>query len=445
MPKYTKEDIRRITAEEGIQFIRLQFTDIFGQLKNVAIMPSQLDRALDNECMFDGSSIEGFARIEESDQYLHPDLNTFAIIPWRPQQGKVARLICDVYDTKGNPFEGDPRYVLRKALREAEEMGFSFNVGPECEFFLFLTDENGNPTTNTLDEAGYFDLGPIDHGETVRREICLALEEMGFEIEASHHEVAAGQHEIDFKYADALITADNIMTFKYAVKSLAQKNGLYASFMPKPVYGINGSGMHTNMSLFDIRSGKNAFIDTNDKLGLSPTAYSFIAGILDHIKGITALTNPLVNSYKRLVPGYEAPCYIAWSARNRSPLIRIPSAAGQGTRIELRNPDSSANPYLALAVCLAAGLDGVRRKLAPAPPVDANIYELSLEERRSIGIDSLPANLQEAIDRMLDDPLITGVLGEHIVSRFAQTKRREWEQYSQQVTRWELDKYFKTC
>lgn len=444
MSRYSKEDIKKIIAEEDIRFIRLQFTDIFGQLKNVAIMSSQIDKALDNECMFDGSSIEGFVRIEESDQYLRPDLNSFSLIPWRPQHGKVARLICDIYDTEGNPFEGDPRYVLRRVLKQAEDMGYAFNVGPECEFFLFLTDEKGNPTTNTLDEAGYFDLGPVDHGETVRREICLTLEEMGFEIEASHHEVAVGQHEIDFKYADALTTADNIMTFKYAVKSLAQKNGLYASFMPKPVHGINGSGMHVNMSLFDIKSGQNEFVDSDDKLGLSKTAYSFIAGIMEHIKGMAAVTNPLVNSYKRLVPGYEAPCYIAWSARNRSPLIRVPAARGQGTRVELRSPDPSANPYLALAVCLAAGLDGIKRGLTPPASVDTNIYELSAQERIDKDIDSLPGSLHSAIGIMLKDTLVADVLGPHIMDRYTDAKLKEWEQYRQQVTQWEINKYFKT-
>lgn len=443
MAKYTKEDIIRIIQTEEIRFIRLQFTDIFGQLKNVAITASQIEKALDNACMFDGSSIEGFVRIEESDQYLYPDLDSFVVIPWRPQHGKVARLICDVYGPDEKPFEGDPRYVLRKVLKQAEDMGYYFNVGPECEFFLFLTDESGNPTTNTLDEAGYFDLGPVDHGEIVRREICLTLEEMGFEIEASHHEVAVGQHEIDFKYGPALETADNIMTFKYAVKSLAQKNGLYASFMPKPVYGINGSGMHTNMSLFD-QDGNNLFVDENDKLGLSKLAYSFIAGVMEHIKGMTAITNPLVNSYKRLVPGYEAPIYIAWSARNRSPLIRVPTARGKGTRIELRSPDPSANPYLVLALCLAAGLDGIKRGLTPPPSVDTNIYEMTLQDRLDHDVDSLPSSLHNAITMMLADEFVTGVLGSHITNSYVDAKLKEWENYRQQVTKWELDKYFKT-
>ena len=440
MAKFTKEQIIRMVKEDGIEFIRLQFTDIFGQLKNVAITASQIEKALDGKCMFDGSSIEGFVRIEESDQYLKPDLDTFCIMPWRPQQGKVARLICDVYTTEDKPFTGDPRYVLKKVIKEAADMGYIFNVGPECEFFLFQTDEEGNPTTKTQDQAGYFDLGPLDHGESVRRDICFALENMGFEIEASHHEVAAGQHEIDFKYADALTTADNIMTFKLAVKSLAQCNGLHATFMPKPIFGINGSGMHINMSLF--KDGENAFVDTSDKLGLSKTAYSFIAGILEHVKGMAAITNPLVNSYKRLVPGYEAPCYIAWSGRNRSPLIRVPASRGASTRIELRSPDPSANPYLALAVCLAAGLDGVKRGLTPPESVDLNIYELSEAERAERGIDSLPSTLRDAVKEMLGDALVKDTLGQHITGCYSAAKLKEWEEYIIQVSDWETKKYF---
>ena len=344
MNKYSKEDIIRLADENDVEFIRMQFTDIFGQMKNVAITRAQLEKALNNQIMIDGSSIEGFTRIHESDQYLHPDLDTFVILPWRPQHERVARLICDVYNPDGTPFVGDPRHVLKNVLDKAAKLGYTFNVGPECEFFLFDTDEHGRPTTQTSDEAGYFDLGPLDHGEGTRREICIALEAMGFEIEASHHEVAAGQHEIDFKYADALTAADNIMTFKLAVKTIAQRNGLHATFMPKPIFGMNGSGMHTNMSLF--KDGKNIFFDENGERKLSREAYSFIAGLLEHAKSLVAVTNPLVNSYKRLVPGYEAPVYLAWSASNRSALIRIPAARGQSTRVELRCPDPSCNPYL---------------------------------------------------------------------------------------------------
>ena len=374
MSSYTKQDIMRMVEEEDVEFIRLQFTDMFGTLKNVAITKSQLGKALDNQCMFDGSSIEGFVRIEESDMYLHPDLDTFVTFPWRPQQGKVARVICDIYRPDGTPFEGDPRYILKKSLAKAAEMGYQFDVGPECEFFLFHTDEDGCPTTLTHERAGYFDLGPVDLGENARRDMVLTLEDMGFEIEASHHEVAPAQHEIDFRYGEGLATADNIMTFKLAVKTIAKRFGLFASFMPKPKHGVNGSGMHINMSVS--KDGKNIFCDESDELGLSQEAYYFIGGLMEHMKGIAAITNPLVNSYKRLVPGYEAPIYIAWSATNRSPLIRIPAARGEATRIELRCPDPAANPYLALAVCLAAGLDGIGQKIKPPAQVKANIFHM---------------------------------------------------------------------
>ena len=436
---YSKEDIIRMVKEEDVEFIRLQFTDIFGQLKNVAITASQIEKAVNDQVMFDGSSIEGFVRIDESDQYLYPDLDSFAIFPWRPSHGRVARLICDVHDPDGKPFVGDPRHVLKRALKRAEEMGFdAFNVGPEAEFFLFQTDDEGKPTTRTNDEAGYFDLGPLDHGEGTRREICMALEQMGFEIEASHHEVAQGQHEIDFKYADALRTADNIMTFKLAVKTLAQKNGLHATFMPKPIFGINGSGMHTNMSLF--QGGKNAFYDPDDPKGLSKEAYSFIAGLLAHVKGMAAVTNPLVNSYKRLVPGYEAPCYLAWSASNRSALIRIPAARGQSTRVELRSPDPACNPYLELALCLAAGLDGIEKGLTPPPEVTENIFDMNAAARKAHGIDSLPDSLEEAIHALEADPLVLDTLGEHVAANYIEGKRKEWEEYRTQVSQWELEK-----
>ena len=437
---YSKEDIIRMVKEEDVEFIRLQFTDIFGQLKNVAITASQIEKAVNDQVMFDGSSIEGFVRIDESDQYLYPDLDSFAIFPWRPSHGRVARLICDVHDPDGKPFVGDPRHVLKRALKRAEEMGFdAFNVGPEAEFFLFQTDDEGKPTTRTNDEAGYFDLGPLDHGEGTRREICMALEQMGFEIEASHHEVAQGQHEIDFKYADALRTADNIMTFKLAVKTLAQKNGLHATFMPKPIFGINGSGMHTNMSLF--QGGKNAFYDPDDPKGLSKEAYSFIAGLLAHVKGMAAVTNPLVNSYKRLVPGYEAPCYLAWSASNRSALIRIPAARGQSTRVELRSPDPACNPSLELALCLAAGLDGIEKGLTPPPEVTENIFDMNAADRKVHGIDSLPDSLEEAIHALEADPLVLDTLGEHVAANYIEGKRKEWEEYRTRVSSWEREKY----
>ena len=431
-----KEDIIRMVRDEDIEFIRLQFTDIFGQLKNVAITASQIEKAVNNQIMFDGSSIEGFVRIDESDQYLYPDLDSFAIFPWRPSHGKVARLICDVYNTDGTPFVGDPRHVLKRALKSAEEMGFdAFNVGPEAEFFLFQTDDEGKPTTRTNDEAGYFDLGPLDHGEGTRREICMALEQMGFEIEASHHEVAQGQHEIDFKYADALRTADNIMTFKLAVKTLAQKNGLHATFMPKPVSGAAGSGMHVNMSLF--RDGKNAFYDEADPRHLSPLAYQFIAGLLGHVRGCCAVTNPLVNSYKRLVPGYEAPCHLAWSTGNRSALVRIPTPRGNSTRVELRSPDPACNPYLALAACLAAGLDGIEQQMTPPAPLTGNLYEVG----DASGIQRLPGSLEEAVRALEADSVITDALGAHVTEQYLAGKRRECRSYAAQVSQWELEQY----
>lgn len=440
MPKYDREDILRLIKEQDVEFIRLQFTDIFGILKNVAITAEQIEKALDNKCMFDGSSIEGFVRIEESDMYLRPDPSSFVIFPWRPQNGKVARLICDVYNPNGTPFEGDPRHALKRALKLAEEMGYdTFNVGPECEFFLFLTDSDGNPTTKTHDNGGYFDLGPVDLGENARRDMCLVLEEMGFEIEASHHEVAPGQHEIDFKYADALTTADNILTFKLVVKTIAQRHGLHATFMPKPIFGINGSGMHVNASLS--KNGKNAFYDESDPLQLSKEAYYFIGGVLKHMKSITALTNPNVNSYKRLVKGYEAPVYVAWSGSNRSPLVRIPAARGSSTRVEVRSPDPSCNPYLALAAILTAGLDGIKNKIMPPASTDQNIYEMSEEERIANGIESLPGSLEEAISLLKASPFVKQVLGDHIFNKYIEAKTAEWEDYKTKVTQWEIDQY----
>lgn len=371
--------------------------------------------------------------------YLHPDLDTMVIFPWRPQQGKVARLICDVYRPNGEPFEGDPRYILKRALKEAAELGYDFEVGPECEFFLFHTDENGLPTTLTHEKAGYFDLGPLDLGENARRDMVLTLEDMGFVIEASHHEVAPAQHEIDIKYDEALATADNIMTFKLAVKTIAKRHGLHATFMPKPKFGVNGSGMHINMSLS--KDGKNVFHDPNGKHGLSKDAYYFIGGIMKHMKGMTAITNPLVNSFKRLVPGYEAPVYLAWSATNRSPLIRIPATKGAGTRIELRCPDPSANPYLALAVCLRAGLDGIVNKIEPPESVDCNIFALSKEEKKSLGIESIPGTLIEAIYELEKDEFIQEVLGKHVSSKYIEAKKEEWANYRAQVTNWEIAQY----
>ena len=439
MEGYTREEILRLIQEEDVQFIRMQFTDLFGQLKNVAITVSQIERALDGEVMLDGSSIQGSVRVEESDQYLKPDLNTFAILPWRPQYGKVARMICNVHNPDGSPFAGDPRNVLKRTLRAVEDMGLTLNVGPELEFFLFLTDEEGNPSTRTADKAGYFDLGPLDHGESTRREVTLALEKMGIAVEASHHEVAAGQHEIDLKYADALTAADNIMTLKLAVKTLAQKNGLHATFMPKPLRDAAGNGMHINLSLF--REGRNLFYDESDPQRLSLLARQFIAGLLEHARGFCALANPLVNSYKRLVPGFEAPCYMAWSASNRSTLIRIPASRGQGTRVELRCPDPACNPYLALAVCLAAGLDGIAKGMTPPPEVTENIFAMSPGVRKRRGIEALPGSLEEALSAMKKDKLVMSTLGQHVSSQYIAGKEAEWDEYRTRVSSWERDKY----
>ena len=439
MNNYTREDIIRMVEEEDVGFIRLQFTDMFGTMKNVAITTGQLEKALNNQCMFDGSSIEGFARVEESDMYLCPDLNTFEIFPWRPQQGKVARLICDVKKADGTAFESDPRYVLRRVVAEAKEMGYVFDVGPECEFFLFHTDDDGLPTTISHEKATYFDLSPLDLGENARRDMVLTLEEMGFEIEKSHHETAPAQHEIDFKYDDALTTADNIMTFKMVVKTIAKRHGLHATFMPKPKCDVSGSGMHTNMSLS--RDGVNIFADPEDKNGLSKEAYYFIGGLMKHIKAITFITNPLVNSYKRLVPGYEAPVYIAWSAKNRTPLIRIPTIQGDAAKIELRSPDSSANPYLALAVCLAAGLEGIREKIMPPEPIDRNLFEMGDEERAAAGIEALPGSLLEAIRAFEEDDFIKGVLGEDLSEKYVKAKTKEYADYRRQITDWEISRY----
>ena len=435
----TKEDVLLRAKEADVKFIRLQFTDIFGVLKNVAITIEQLEKALDGEIMFDGSSIEGFVRIEESDMYLIPDPNSFAVFPWRPREGSVARLICDVYNYDGTPFEGCPRNTLKRALAEAAEMGFSMNVGPEAEFFLFHTDAEGKPTTITHDKAGYFDLTPVDLGENARRDMVMTLEELGFEIEASHHEVAPGQHEIDFKYDDALDIADKIMTFKFVVRTVAQRHGLHATFMPKPIYGINGSGMHMNMSLFS--GEQNAFYDPNTPDQLSDVAKHYIGGLMKHAKAMAAITNPTVNSYKRLVPGYEAPVYIAWSSRNRSPLIRIPAKRGVSTRIELRNPDPACNPYLATAVALKAGLDGIKNKIQPPPPTDKNIYEMTLEERLAEGIENLPASIYEAIQYLSKDEVLKCALGSHAYNRFIEAKMIEWDKYRVQVHPWELDEY----
>ena len=439
MGHYTREDILNLVEEEGIAFIRLQFTDVFGTLKNIAVTRSQLEKALDHECMFDGSAIDGFARAEASDLYLHPDPDTFAIFPWRPQQGKVPRIICDVCNTDHTPFEGDPRQVLRRVVKEAEDMGYVLKVGPECEFFLFHYDDEGRPTTRRYEQAGFFDLGPADTGENARRDMVLTLEEMGYEIEASHHECAPGQHEIDFKYDEALHAADNIMTFKLAVKTIAKRHGMFASFMPKPEAGVNGSGMHLNLSLSE--NGRNIFYDGQDKHGLSREAYYFTGGLMKHIKGMAAVGNPLVNSYKRLIPGYDAPNVIAWSFSNRTPLIRIPASRGDGTRIELRSADSAANPYLMLALCLAAGLDGIRNKQMPPEAVSRNVYDMTEEELSRIGIGLMPVDLIHALREMEQDELVLNTLGPHISREYISAKKKEWDRFRFAVTDWETAEY----
>ena len=438
--KKTYEDVRRIVKEKNVAFIRLHFVDIFGQMKNVAITATELDRILEDGMVFDGSSIEGFVRIEESDMHLRPDPDTFVILPWYKDH-VIARMICDVYRPNGEPFEGDSRHILRTAIEDARAMGYEFHVGPECEFFLFQRDEQGRPTTNTHDEAGYLDLAPTDNGELARIDMVKTLMDMDFRIEAAHHENGPGQHEIDFKYSDALNAADNIVTFKLVVKVVAQKFGLHATFMPKPLGKECGSGMHCNMSLF--KDGKNAFYDENGENGLSQEAYWFMGGLMRHAKGMCAITNPLVNSYKRLVPGYEAPVYIAWSMANRSPLVRVPVARGTGTRLELRHPDPTCNPYLALAVMLQCGLEGIREKIAPPPAVDKNIYTMSDADLLNAGIEKLPTSLAVALEAMVEDKLITKTIGPHILENYLKAKMIEWTNYSGAVHPWEIERYLK--
>ena len=437
----TRKEIMKVIDEENIHFFRLQFVDIFGFMKNVAIPRSQIEKALDGKMMFDGSSIDGFARIQESDMCLKPDFTTFTVLPWR-KKGDVAaaRIICDVHKADGTPFEGCPRVNLKRVIAEAKKDGYTMNVGTEAEFFLFERDENGYATTDSKDRAGYFSVDPEDTGIDCRREIIETLEQMGFEIEASHHEVAEAQHEVNFKYADALTCADNTLTFKWVVKTIARKHGLHATFMPKPVFGINGSGMHTNQSLFDLK-GNNVFFDKKDKMQLSKVAYQYIAGIIKNARGFAAVTNPLVNSYKRLVPGYEAPVYVAWSGPNRSAMLRIPAARGLSTRVEVRCPDPTCNPYLAFAMMLNSGLDGVRNKMTPPPSTDCDIYGMCDADKKKANIVSMPASLQEAIEALRKNKLAKKTLGEHILTRYITAKEKEWDQYRIAVTDWELSEY----
>ncbi len=437
----TRTEILKTADKEKVRFLRLQFTDIMGVLKNVEVPRSQFEKALDGQIMFDGSSIEGFVRIEESDMLLVPDLDTFRVNPWpSPDGSRVARLICDVHRPDGSPFEGCPRLALKRQVDQARKAGYRMVAGPEAEFFLFQKDEAGQTLTDTHDVGGYFDLTPVDQGEQCRRDIVVVLEAMGFEVEAAHHEVAPGQHEIDFKYAEAIECADNVATFRFVVKKVALDHGLHATFMPKPIFGVNGSGMHTHQSLLT-KSGKNAFFDANGDWQLSKAALGYIGGILRHARDFLAVTNPLVNSYKRLVPGYEAPTNIAWSEKNRSPLVRVPERRGMSTRCEVRVPDPACNPYLALSVMLAAGLDGVEQQLDPGPPVNKNIFAMSQREKRRLKIDTLPADLSEALDNLEKDAVVKAALGEHICEHFVRAKRSEWHDYLAHVHPWEQDRY----
>lgn len=441
MESLTKEEIFKIVKEKNVDILRLQFVDIVGQTRNICLPIKQLPNVLENGCSFDGSSVEGFVRIEEADMMLRPDINTFLILPEEFASGrKIARFICDIVCSDGTPFEGDPRYILKKTIAKAKDLGYTFNVGPEFEFYLFDLDEKGDVTTNTSDRAGYFGFGSADKGEKARQEMILELVDMGIEVETAHHECGPGQHELDFKYGEALITADNAITVKNTIKKVASMNNLVATFMPKPVYGIAGNGMHMNMSLSD-ENGKNVFYDENDPNHLSKVAYQFMAGIIKHIKGMTLICNPLINSYKRLVPGFEAPVNIAWGTKNRSPLLRIPNARPIATRVELRSPDPSCNTYLCFAICLAAGLDGIKNKLECPPPVNKNIFEMSEAEKIDYNIDILPLSLEAAINEFKKDLFLKDALGNHIYDKYLYAKCEEWKDFSQHITSWEVDRY----
>lgn len=436
-----REDALKAVRDNKINFIRLQFTDIFGVPKTVEIPAAKLEFALEKGIAFDGSAIEGFMRISESDMYLQPDPTTFTVYPWTIDSTRTARIICDVLLPDGHPFPGDPRYALKRAITRAEKLGYTMYAGAEAEFFLFRRTPEGRASLELHDRGSYFDLTPLDQGEEARADIVVALEQMGFEIEAAHHEVAPSQHEIDFRYADVLRTADNIVTIRFVVKTIAMQHGLHATFMPKPIAGINGSGMHTHISLW--RGTQNAFYDPKDPYGLSAVARHFLAGIIEHIGAITALANPLVNSYKRLVPGYEAPVNISWARINRSALIRVPASntPETSTRLELRSPDPSCNPYLAYAAILVSGLDGIKRRLRAPEPVEENIYELTKEQREERGIGSLPGSLDEALDALKQDTVVQAALGEHILERYIEAKERESHEYRVAVTPWEIGRY----
>lgn len=444
MASFTREEILKSAKENNVKYIRLCFTDINGVIKNVEIPARILEEALDNEVMFDGSSIDGFVRIQEADMYLRPDFDTWMILTWeQTTYGNVAMLICDIYLPDGTPFSGDPRGVLRRNIERMNKLGFShFNIGVEPEFFLFKLDEKGEPTLDFNDNGGYFDLAPVDGAEDCRRDIVLELERIGFLMEASHHEVAPGQHEINFQFNSALEASDKLQVFKLVVKNVAKRHGLHATFMPKPLSDINGSGMHTNCSLSD-KDGNNAFYDPKGEIGLSQVAKYWIAGIMKNARAFTAVTNPTVNSYKRLVPGYEAPCYVSWSDANRSAMIRIPAKKGRATRTEIRSVDPSANPYLAFAAILASGLDGIENKLEASDRVYINLYELNREERESMGIENLPENLKDAIKALKRSDVVKEALGTHVVEKFVEAKQKEWDDFRTSVTEWEIKKYLK--
>ena len=437
MENYSKSEILQIVDEEDVEFIRLQFTDMFGVLKNIAVPSSQLMKVMENRCTVEMAALNGFDPKVDGEFYLKPDLSTFTILPWRPQQGKVARFICDVYSEDGTETMLSPRYILKKAVEEAEGLGYTLQVNPECEFFLFHTDDNGNPTTVTHEQAGYLDTSPVDLGENTRRDVVLTMEEMGYEITSSHHEIAPAQHEIDFPFETARETADKVMTFKMAVRTIAKRYGLHATFMPKPRMEVNGSGMHLNMRL--IKEGKNVLGDENDNL--SREGEAFLAGILEHIAGMTAVFNPIVNSYKRLVPGFEAPSEITWSTKQRTALIHIRKRLGEGLSLELRSPDSTANPYLVFALCLKAGLYGIQHQLQAPPELTEDIRRLTCEEKLEKGIASLPENLGEALKAMAQDSLVEETLGAEYVNVFQKVKRKEWKSYLEQVSEWELSRY----
>lgn len=437
----TAEDIKKSVKDNDVRFLRLAFTDINGTSKAVEVPTSQLDKVLTNDIRFDGSSIDGFVRLEESDMVLYPDFSTWAVLPWGDEKsGKIGRLVCSVHKTNGEPFEGDPRNNLKRVLKEMKEMGFTdFDIGFEAEFHLFKLGEDGNWTTEVPDHASYFDMTSDDAGARCRRDIVETLESIGFEVEAAHHEVGDGQQEIDFRFDDALTTADRVQTFKMVVREVARKHGLYATFMAKPVEGQAGNGMHTNMSLF--KDGKNVFYDKDGEFHLSDTALYFLNGILEHARAITAIGNPTVNSYKRLIPGFEAPVYISWASKNRSPLVRIPDAEEINTRLEMRSADPTANPYLLLAACLTAGLNGIKEAKKPMAPITSNVFEMSEEERAKRGIKPLPSTLHNAVKAFKADPLIQEALGEHLTQSFIDSKNLEWSKYTQSVSDWERDRY----